>query len=94
LPLPARVSCHAIAASLARAPAGQGALAPVDGPDFPPPRLRGDGLVPVASALGRHRDPRHRLQFAHGNLAIAWGVGHIGLLGSPAVGQQLRRWLG
>lgn len=85
VPLPAGVACHAAAASL-------------HAPDAPRSRRLlglafGDGLVPVDSALGRHALPRHRLAFDPARQAIVPGVGHLGLLDSPAVAAQLRRWL-
>jgi hypothetical protein len=80
-PLPAAVPCFAIAASLSRAaPTGTRAA-------------RGDGLVPIASALGRHADPRMSLDFPPARQWVAYGVGHLDLLCSPAVYGQLRRWL-
>ena len=51
----------------------------------------GDGLVPVASALGEHRDPTRQLQFSA--QAVVDGVGHLDLLSAPAVAAQLREWL-
>jgi len=53
----------------------------------------GDGLVPVASALGHHHDPRFRLAFAPSNQAIVSGCGHLELLSSAAVYARLRQWL-
>jgi hypothetical protein len=83
LPLPADVACHAIAAS--RRP--------------PPPagtthrRLASDGLVPVASALGRHRSPRLALHFAPQRQWIAYGCGHLDLLERADVYERIRGWL-
>ena len=51
-------------------------------------KLRSDGLVPVDSALGR--DARHPLAFHEW---IAFGTGHVELLKSQAVYDQLRAWL-
>ena len=78
VPLPAGVENYAIAASTA------GGLGE---------RLIGDGLVPVASALGRHRNPARRLAFAPDRTWIARGRGHFDLLDAPEVYQQLRTWL-
>ncbi|GAO03692.1 triacylglycerol lipase [Anaeromyxobacter sp. PSR-1] len=55
--------------------------------------LLGDGLVPLASALGRHRDPARTLAFGAGGRAIARGVGHLDLLCDPGVYERVRRWL-
>ena len=57
-------------------------------------RLLGDGLVPVDSALGRHRDPRHALAFADAAQWVAYRTSHLALLTSPEVSEQMLRWLG
>jgi hypothetical protein len=80
LPLPEDVACHAIAGSLHKS-------APRGG------RARGDGLVPVASALGRHADARKHLAFAPGCTCLAYDTGHLELLASAAVYRQIRDWL-
>lgn len=80
LPLPAGVACYAVAATTSRAPDGTRA------------RWLGDGLVPVASALGQHRSPARRLAFA--DTALFTGLGHLGLQTDTAVLAQLQRWLG
>jgi len=82
LPLPAGVACYTVAATAA---AQRSPLAD---------RLIGDGLVPLASALGQHADPRHQLSFAKTAQAIVYRTHHMELLYSPAVTQQLLRWLG
>jgi hypothetical protein len=56
-------------------------------------RLRGDGLVPVASALGQHATVAQRLAFPPGQTAVLANTGHLALMHSPAVQQQLRAWL-
>jgi len=80
-PLPATVPCFAIAGSLSKVASRSGRAA------------RGDGLVPVASALGQHGDPRMDLNFAPARRWVAHGTGHLDLLSSPAVYRQLQRWL-
>jgi hypothetical protein len=55
--------------------------------------LVGDGLVPVTSALGRHRDSRRTLEFAETRRWVARGVDHVGLLGDRDVYERLRCWL-
>ena len=77
--LPSKLACFAIAASLSGKPGGL------------KDRLLGDGLVPVASALGIGASAR--LMPAH-NSAIIHEIGHLELLHSPAVTAQLVRWLG
>ncbi len=53
----------------------------------------GDGLVPVGSALGHHRDPRRALAFPESRRWVARGVGHMDLLGDPRVYDRISRWL-
>ncbi len=81
LPLPEGVACLTVAATLA---AQRGLLAD---------RLTGDGLVPLNSALGHHDEARRRLVFAKDNQRIVYRTGHLDLLSSPAVADQLRDWL-
>ena len=56
-------------------------------------RLLGDGLVPLASALGRHHDPARQLAFDDERRLIVPRTGHMALLNSPEVAAQLLRWL-
>jgi hypothetical protein len=94
LPLPRQVNCGAIAASTGGAPAGSaGDIVEADDIGVPIDRLPGDGLVPVASALGRHDDPRLALVLAPARQCIAFNTGHLDLLSSPAVYARLRQWL-
>ena len=81
LPLPSQVRCYTVAGSI-------GARRK-DLKD----RLLGDGLVPLDSALGRHPDPQRTLAFAPERQWIGHGLGHLALLGDPAVYAQLLRWL-
>ena len=55
--------------------------------------LRGDGLVPVASALGEHRDPQLVLKIPSRHRQLVEKTGHVELLSSPVVYGHLRRWL-
>jgi PGAP1-like protein len=55
--------------------------------------LLGDGLVPLASALGRHRDPARRLAFEPAHQWVGHGVNHLELLSDPGVSLQLVQWL-
>lgn len=79
VPLPEGVACYAVAATTSRKASGS------------PARWLGDGLVPVASALGQHRSPARRLAFT--DTALFTGLGHLGLQTDVAVLQQLRDWL-
>ncbi len=56
-------------------------------------RLVGDGLVPVASALGRHPQPDKRLPVASENQFVLAGVGHMGLLHDWRVVEVLEDWV-
>lgn len=56
-------------------------------------RLLGDGLVPLASALGQHADPALALAFDPSCQAVVWGTDHMQLLSSLEVQAQLQRWL-
>ena len=75
VPLPKRVRCSAIAATIGLNHA------------------IGDGLVSVDSALGRHRDPRFALAFAHDDQWIGSGLNHWDLLDHPAVYRRIQSWL-
>jgi pimeloyl-ACP methyl ester carboxylesterase len=80
LPLPEEVECYAIAAAKGkknRAITG----------------LLGDGLVPVNSALGRHKDPRRTLNFAPSHQWVGYGLSHFDLLSEPEVYERLSLWL-
>ena len=84
LPLPAGVECYAVAATTGTAGTTGGGLRQ---------KLLGDGLVPVSSALGEHRDPRLALAFAPERRWIAGGCNHLDLLSSPEVYARLHNWL-
>jgi pimeloyl-ACP methyl ester carboxylesterase len=56
-------------------------------------RLVGDGLVPLESALGRHRIRRQALGIPKGNQWIGFEMGHLELLHRPEVYAQLHAWL-
>ncbi|NUO75608.1 MAG: alpha/beta hydrolase [Lysobacter sp.] len=83
-PLPKGVRSYAIAASTARPPAA---------PDQDAALPKGDGLVPVASALGRHPERAYDLRIAKTRQHIAYGVHHLELLGDAGVYRLLARWL-
>ncbi|HEY2773866.1 MAG TPA: alpha/beta hydrolase [Candidatus Binatia bacterium] len=56
-------------------------------------RLVGDGLVPVASALGTHADPQRDLGIAPSRSFIVYRAHHLELLGHSEVYEHLSRWL-
>ena len=80
LPLPAGPRCYAIAGAKA-----------VDGNSKD--KAPGDGLVPVASALGKHRLARRTLKFPSAHQRVFERTNHSQLLSSLEVFEQLRDWL-
>ena len=81
LPLPVDVNCFAVAANTA------GVSSPFKD------AIRGDGLVPLRSALGQHNEAPHTLAFELHNQCTVPGVNHMALLKNPAVTAQMLRWL-
>ena len=79
IPLPKGVACYAIAATTAASPGGL------------EDRFVGDGLVPVASALGRHADPALALDFPASRQWVARETGHLDLLDRRDVYEQIAR---
>jgi pimeloyl-ACP methyl ester carboxylesterase len=56
-------------------------------------RLLGDGLVPLASALGRHREPSRCLGFPEDAVWVGRGMNHMDLLDRLEVYEQIRNQL-
>ena len=56
-------------------------------------KLIGDGLVPVDSALGRHREAALALTVPESHRHTVHGCGHLDLLCHADVHGQLLRWL-
>jgi pimeloyl-ACP methyl ester carboxylesterase len=56
-------------------------------------RVVGDGLVPLASALGEHRDAQHTLKVSPHHIRIVTSANHWDLLSREDVYAQLRAWL-
>ncbi|MEZ4391515.1 MAG: hypothetical protein R3A48_10500 [Polyangiales bacterium] len=83
-PLPEGVACFALAGTRAFE-------APADLRDVA--ALSGDGLVPVESALGRHRDSLLDLKFPLSNQVVVARAGHLDLLGHPDAYRAMARWL-
>jgi pimeloyl-ACP methyl ester carboxylesterase len=80
VPWPQGVACYTVAASTSAGPAAG-------------KHPKGDGLVPVASALGQHRQPERDLRLPPGHDAVFFGLNHFDLLSSRAVSDQLCAWL-
>jgi hypothetical protein len=81
VPLPDGVTCHALAATVGKEAAS------LKG------RLLGDGLVPVHSALGRHKDPERTLSIPESQQWIGFGMNHMELLSRPDVYSRIRESL-
>jgi hypothetical protein len=81
VPLPSGVKCYAAAAVRATK---RSILSE---------RLVGDGLVPLDSALGGHRDVTRSLAIPKDRQWVGYGIGHRELLNHPEVYAQVRRWL-
>jgi pimeloyl-ACP methyl ester carboxylesterase len=81
VPLPDGVACYAIAATTGKS---AGDLSD---------RLLGDGVVPLASALGRHADPHFALAFDASRQWVAYDTNHLDLLSRPEVYTQIKGWL-
>lgn len=81
VPLPRDVHCYTAAATLATR---RSLLSD---------RLVGDGLVPLNSALGRHRDRALALGIPKASRWIGYEMGHLDLLSRREVYTQLQQWL-
>jgi pimeloyl-ACP methyl ester carboxylesterase len=79
--LPEGVGCYALAATLGKNPGRSGV------------RLIGDGLVPLASALGRNKSPQRTLAIPESQQWVEQETGHMDLLGHPGVYAKMREWL-
>jgi len=80
-PLPDTANCYSVAATLAKS---RSALAD---------HVIGDGLVPLHSALGRHKTPARNLGFDDKSQFIAYNTNHMNLLNSREVSEQVVEWL-
>jgi pimeloyl-ACP methyl ester carboxylesterase len=80
-PLPPGVHVGVVAATLARDPCSRRG------------RMLGDGLVPLASALGGHSDPALALALPASQQLVVPEASHWDLLDRPEVAAQLVRWL-
>ncbi len=89
LPLPRGVACYAVAATLAKGPEP----APLPAVLATAKSVLGDGLVPVASALGDDADPARELGIPAERRFVAYGASHLDLLSRSEVWEQIRSWL-
>ncbi len=74
IPLPARISCYAIAANMMGESSSRDVLARAH------ESIIGDGLVPIASALGQHSNPNRALQFSKSHQRVLHNINHMDLL--------------
>ncbi|MEO8302558.1 MAG: alpha/beta hydrolase [Betaproteobacteria bacterium] len=81
VPLPEGVEFFTIAATAGNKAGGLG------------DRLIGDGIVPLASALGRHRDPGRALQFPDSRQWVGASMTHLELLHRREVYARMKEWL-
>jgi len=81
VPPPQNIACYAIAASIAKK-TGE-----------PAKQLLGDGLVPLDSALGQHKDTRRNLVFPKSRQWVGYGMHHMDLLDRKEVYERILRWL-
>lgn len=82
MPLPRQVRAHAIAVTTQPS-----------GAQRDPVRLRGDGLVPIASALGQHAGSAFDLRIPASRRWVGHGLNHLALLDSDAVYRRIAGWL-
>ena len=79
-PLPAPVHAYAIATTTHEAGDDVHATA-------------GDGLVPIASALGEHSDPAFDLRIPSTRRWTGYGINHLQLLRNQAVYRRIADWM-
>ena len=80
-PLPTSVRAYAIATTTQ------------DSNESDPAAMRGDGLVPIASALGKHSDPAFDLRIPPARRWVGHGISHLQMLRSEAVYDRIAAWL-
>ena len=85
LPLPKSVRCYAIAATIATNDEPKKRITSA--------KLIGDGLVPVASALGQHTDRKRALHFAANRQSVLQGINHMDLLKAKWVYPVVREFV-
>ncbi|MBP9826666.1 MAG: alpha/beta hydrolase, partial [Thermoanaerobaculia bacterium] len=89
VPLPRGVACYAIAATLAKSPQAAVTASAMAAAKA----VLGDGLVPLASALGDDTDPARALAIPADRRCILRGRNHLDLLDRSEAYEQLRSWL-
>lgn len=82
MPLPKQVQAYAMAVSTQEGRKNGGTDS-----------LRGDGLVPIASGLGQHKNRDFDLRIPKARQWVGYGINHLELLGVDAVYRRMARWL-
>jgi pimeloyl-ACP methyl ester carboxylesterase len=80
-PMPEGVQIYLVAATKAKTAGGLHS------------RVVGDGLVPLASALGEHRNPALALHVPPSHRMVLTQANHWDLLSRPDIAEQLKQWL-
>jgi len=81
VPLPNNVECYTIAITTGKESSKLG------------DDLIGDGLVPLNSALGRHKNPDLNLLFPVTHQWIGRNMNHLDLLNHPDIYKTIKKWL-
>jgi len=81
VPLPEGVHCYAIAATTSKES------------NKPGNDLIGDGLVPISSALGRHKKAELNLLIPESQQWVGHNMNHIDLLNHPQVYETIKVWI-
>lgn len=81
LPLPETVDCYALAASMNHKTTEHSA------------HQLGDGLVPIKSALGQHKEVAQSLNFKPNNTSILYKTNHLELLDAWNVYQKIKEYI-
>ena len=86
VPLPTSVRCYTIAATIDDGSKTRSVSATGK-------RLLGDGLVPLNSALGKHKDATRHLNFPQARQCVLHGMNHMELLKAAAVYPVLKAFV-
>jgi hypothetical protein len=81
IPLPQNIDCYSVAASIEKSTVNVY------------PRMIGDTLVDVKSALGQHENPDKDLHFKEKNTWVAYENTHLDLLSNLNIYAKIKSWL-
>ncbi|MFO8112012.1 MAG: hypothetical protein R6T92_05825 [Desulfosalsimonadaceae bacterium] len=81
VPLPENTICYAIGATIGKKEYKRGRF------------LNCDGLVPLDSALGRHKDPALTLNFPESRQWVKHGISHFDMLNHPDVYEKIKEFM-